>query len=184
METRTETEKTERQIMPKDLLEHYIEARANGYASGKKAAEFWFQEASKFKRYKFHGDTPYYYQDYYYDREERPGNFGGFEINSEYAYDGEKLTFYVYGGGLTNEGLALGEEAVYSRLQKFLAEHIPNVRFGKKNKFEFEDGAGIWVYEGDGEIGDWGWNDKERIIYNGQVVYELVGTGLCFTKGF
>lgn len=69
---------------------------------------------------------------------------------------------YVYAGGLTGEGLKLGEGEVYSKLTKFLSNHVTEVRFGKKVRFTIEDNYGDWVYEGDGEVKDWGGKIKKE----------------------
>jgi len=170
----------ERQIMPQDLLECYIISRKNTYASGKEPV--LGLSVPGFKGYR---DIryPYYYQDNYRDDQSRPGNFGGFEQITEGSYEGSGLTLYTYAGGLTEEGLRLGEKAVYSKLTEFLKDHVADVRFGKKVRFTIGDEGNTWVYEGDGEVKPWGWEDKEKIKLNDKLIYELNGNGLCFIKG-
>lgn len=141
--------------MPQDLFEHYIKARKNTYAGDAKPAIGLTVPGSKGFRY-HEADSPYYYQDEYFDRPERPGNFGGYEVNRRDSCDGKELTLYTYGGGLTEEELQLGEKAVYSKLTKFLEDHVSKVRFGKKVRFTIEDNDAVWAYEGDGEVGPWG----------------------------
>lgn len=51
-------------------------------------------------------------------------------------------------------------------------------------RFTFEDKDGVWVYEGDGVVRSWGWEDNERITRNDVLLYELNGNGVCFIKGF
>lgn len=173
----------EREIMPKDLFEHYVEARSKGYAGGGKSKPD--PDLPGFKVFKYlNPNLPYIYEDRYTDTPKRPGNFGGFEINRRVSEEGSTLTLYTFGGGLTTEGERLGEDAVYSRLQKFLDENVKEVRFGNMVRFEFEDEMGKWVYEGDGEKNQWGWVDNERISHNGASLYELVGSGICFIPRF
>lgn len=169
----------ERKIMPQDLLECYIRARTDTYASGKEPV--LGLNIPGFKGYR-EEVYPYFYQDNYVDNKRRPGNFGGFELITDGSCDGDKLTFYTYAGGLTEEGLKLGEKAVYSKLTEFLRDHVAEVRFGKKVKFTIEDESGTWVYEDDGEVKPWGWEDKEKISHNGVLLYELNGNGACFIR--
>lgn len=172
-----------KEILPQDLYEYYVAARADTYASGKKPITGL--NTPGFKSYQYHQETsPYFYQDNYCDDEARPGNFGGFEIISEDSFEGKKSTFYNYTGGLTGEGLRLGESAIYAKLVHFLSEHISDVRFGKNVRFDLEDESGKWVYQGQGTINDWGWEDDETIVLNGVGVYKLRGTGICFIPGF
>jgi hypothetical protein len=175
---------SEQKIMPQDLLECYIKSRKNTYASGKEP--ILGLNVRGFKGYR---DVryPYYYQDNYRDDQSRPGNFSGFEQITEGSYEGQGLTLYTYAGGLTEDGLKLqeqtekglrnGESVVYSRLVKFLGDHVSDVRFGKTVRFEFRDSLGKWVYEGKGRIEGHGWEDDEFISLNGVQMYKLRGTG-------
>lgn len=169
------------EIMPQDLQECYVKARGRTYASGKEP--ILGLNIPGFKGYK-EELYPYFYQDNYVDDKRRPGNFRGLERISEQSFEGNMLALYAYVGGLTREGLKLGEEAVYGRLVKILGEHVRDVCFGKTVTFDFEDGLGKWVYEGNGSVGSYGWEDDESISLNGIQMYKLRGTGLSFIKGF
>lgn len=174
-----------RQIMPNDLFEHYVSARTNTYASGREPVSGL--NIPGFKGYRFpekpREDDRFIYEDNYLDGEERAGNFAGFEVNRD-VISGKQSTYYSYVGGLTEEGLKLGESVVYSKLTRFLKNHAAEARFGKNIKFTIEDGGDTWVYEGIGEIKPWGWVDKESIKRNDTLLYELNGNGACFIKGF
>lgn len=168
----------EQQIMPADLMECYIKARERTYASGKESV--LGLNIPKLKGYR-EELYPYFYQDNFRDDEKLPGNFRGFERISEQSYDGNMLTLYAYVGGLTDEGLKLGEEAVYGRLIKILRDHVRDIRFGKTVTFDYEDELGKWVYEGNGRVGSYGWEDDESINLSGVEVYKLRGIGFSFT---
>lgn len=175
-----------RQIIPKDLFEHYIKARLGTFASKEKEPVLGLNIPG-FKGYRYpeepKGDDRFIYEDNFIDDGERPGNFAGFEVNKDQTR-GKDLTLYVYAGGLTEEGLRMGEADIYSKLKEFLRNHVAEVRFGKRVKFTIEDKGDTWVYEGSGEVKAWGWEDKERISYNGVLLYELNGNGACFIRGF
>lgn len=173
----------ERQIMPRDVFTDYVNGRKDTFASDKDP--ILNLNIPGWKGYQYHRkDSSNYYQDNYHDDKERPGNFGGFEIMSRDSYTGKKLVFYGYAGGLTKAGEKFGEAIVYTRLRKFLKDHVEEVRFGKSVAFDFENGLGKWVYEGKGRIEDYGWEDGEFLSLNGAQVYKLRGTGLSFIKGF
>ena len=167
----------EREVLPPDLKDHFIEARRKAYAGG--GEYIMDNELLGFRV--FRRDDPqrsYFYEDRYATG---PGNFSGFELVRR-ARESSKAAEYNYAGGLTEQGKKIGEEAVYDKLKKFLLEHAEEVRFGKQVEFSFQDESGEWIYVGNGEVKDWGWEDKEIIIYNGAVVYELNGSGICFIK--
>jgi len=175
----------ERKIMPQHLFEHYVMARSHTFASEKEALLGLNIPGLMGYRYPEEPlvDNPFIYEDNYNDDVSRPGNFAGFELNRDRA-KGKEYTLYVYAGGLTKEGLELGEKVVYSILSIFLKAHAAEVRFGKKVIFTIKDGEDIWVYEGDGEVKPWGWEDNETIKRNDTLLYELNGNGVCFIKGF
>lgn len=169
----------EREILPADLFEHYVAGRANGYASGKRALLHLNHSGQRGYCY-YQKGSPYYYQDNFVEGE---GRFAGYEINSQDYLFGPACVFYAYEGGLTKEGLELGEEQVYLRLRKFLAEHVSEVRFGKEVWFTFEDELGRWTYEGQGIFTNRGWRDEERLSLNGRILHELSGLGISFLPG-
>lgn len=174
-----------REIMHEDLVKHYIEGRKKAYAGGDESV---YVPDPKIKGFKVFGwqnpDLPYHFEDHYTDNPERPGNFAGFEVNRIGGKDGNILTYYSYVGGLTKEGLRIGEEEIYTRLRMFLGEHCEDVRFGNKVAFGFEDREGKWAYEGWGGVEDYGWEDEESISLNGVVIYKLRGAGISSIKGF
>lgn len=174
---------SERKIIPPTIFSHYVNARKSTYASGKKSV--LGLHTPQFKGYEYHIEgTPYYYQDNYTDSSDRLGNFSGVEVNSSDSFDGTLLTTYNYGGGLTEEGMKDGESAVYSRLVRFLGYHVEEVRFGKDVTYTFEDEQGQWKYEGHGAVSAWGWEDREQILHNGKLVYDLIGIGMCFVPEY
>lgn len=177
---------SERNIMPPDLFKHYIDSRAKARFSTGETTYIPDSTLSGFKCFTWQNpDLPYHFEDRFADSSKRPSDFGGYEINRENSDKGEMLTFYSYNGGLTEEGLKVGESEVYDRiLQRFLEEHVEEIRFGKKVRFTIEENDDVWVYEGDGEIQTWSWKDKETIRRNGILFYELNGSGVCFIKGF
>lgn len=174
---------SEREIMPKDLLEFYGRARKNTYAGSVKPETGITIPNSKGYRYSEEG-SPYYYQDEYFDTSDRPGNFGGLELIRKESFEGQEVSLYSYAGGLTERGLELGEGAVYTILQQFLSDKASQARFGNTLNTELENESGTWAYQGDGEVTPWGWIDSEKILLNGELVYELRGTGICFIPGY
>jgi hypothetical protein len=189
---------SERLIMPPDLLQHYINARKDTYASGKDPIMGLCIPGYKGYRYpeelpEDHPDQSFLYEDNYIDDKDRPGNFGGFETIKNVGKD-KISTFYVYAGGLTEEGMKLQEQTekglknaesvVYSRLIIFLDKNVKDVRFGNTVKFEFKDQMGKWIYNGKGEVNDYGWADDESVTLNGVEVHKLRGTGLSLIPGF
>lgn len=173
------------EIMHEDLLRHYVEGRRRAYAGGGEGVYSKDSKLQGFKVFEWQNpNLPYYFEDHYTDSPERPGNFGGFEINRVGGKDGNRLTYYSYNGGLTKEGLRIGEKEAYRRLMMFLAEHVEDVRFGKTVTFELEDSKGRWIYDGKGSIEDYGWKDEELISLNGVVVYKLSGSGISSIREF
>lgn len=186
---------SERNIMPPDLFNHYVERRKKAYATGGESVYVPDAKIPGFKVFNWKNpDFPYHFEDHYTDRRQRLGNFGGFEITREISEEGAPLTFYDYSGGLTEEGLKLqeqtekglstGEPVVYSRLTKFLGDHVTDIRFGKNVKFNFEDRLGKWTYKGLGQVEAYGWHDEETITCNGVLLYRIKGNGICFVPTF
>lgn len=176
----------ERQIMPREVFEHFVRARTDTYASGRESV--MGLNIPRFKGYRYpeepkEGVDRFVYEDNFKDSKKRPGNFGGFEIVKDVTSD-EEVTLYSYAGGLTKEGLKLGEEVVYERLMKFLGQNASDVRFGKNATYNFEDELGKWTYEGKGRKEDYGWKDDEVISLNGAPMHKLRGNGLVFIPGF
>lgn len=176
---------SERQIMPQNLFRHYIEGRRNARFRTGESTYIPDISLPGFKVFRWQNpNLPFYYEDRFSDNNKRPGNFGGFEINRANSEKGEILTLYNYCGGLTKEGLKVGEIEVYDNLlQRFLEEH-DEIRFGKKVRFTIERKDGVWVYEGKGKVEDYGWADDESISLNGVEMYKLRGTGHTFVQGF
>lgn len=171
----------DRQIMPKDVFQDYVAGRKDGFASGKNPTPDL--NIPGWKGYQYHREnSSNYYQDNYHDDEERPGNFGGFEIMSRDTYTGKKLILYNYAGGLTEEGEKFGEKVIYTRLSVFLEDHVEEVRFGNSVIFEFKDEYGAWTYKGQGKKEKYGWEDDEFLSLNGVQTYKLRGTGLSFVN--
>ncbi|MBI2021541.1 hypothetical protein HYS93_01510 [Candidatus Daviesbacteria bacterium] len=171
----------ERKILPSHLFKHYVEGRTKAYAGGGEDVYNPDPNLLGFKVFRWtNPDLPYHFEDHYTDNPQRPGNFGGFEINRESSEYGGVLSFYDYNGGLTNDGMRLGEVIIYPRLIRFLGEHVEVVRFGKNVVYTIEDESGNWVYQGIGEIEAYGWYDEELITNNGLLVYKLRGSGICF----
>jgi len=128
--------------------------------------------------------SPYFYQDRYFDTPNRPGNFFGIEVISSASFDGPPVLACSYGGGLSDAGMALGEAAVYGVLRPVLREHAAGARFGRRLTVPHDDDMGTWLYEDNGQVAPWGWYGTERIAHNGLVVYELLYSGGCFLSGF
>jgi len=177
---------SEREIMSPDLFKHYVAGRNQARFRTGESTYTSDPSLPGFKVFKWQNpDLPFLYEDRFADNPERPGNFGGFEINRANSEKREMLTFYNYSGGLTEEGLKVGEIEIYDNvLQSFLEEHVEEVRFGKNVRFTIEDKVGTWVYEGKGNTEYYGWVDDESITLNGSEVYKLRGTGLVFVPGF
>jgi len=178
----------ERQIMPQELFEHYVEGRKVAFATGGEDVYRPDPKISGFKVFNWKNPRlPYHFEDHYTDSPKMPGIFAGFEINRADSQEGKRLTFYIYSGDLTEDGLKLqeqtekglrsGEAVVYPRLMNFLDKYTEDVRFGKTVTHEFEDGLGKWIYEGKGRIEGHGWKDDEFISLNGVQMYKLRGTG-------
>lgn len=189
-----ESNTEQKEIMPKDLFAHYVGGRNKAYATGGEGVYIPDNKIPGFKVFNWENpELPYHFEDHYTDSLELPGIFAGFEINRADSQEGKKLTFYIYNGNLTEDGLKLqeqtdeklrnGEAAVYERLMHFLGKYTEHVRFGKTVTFEHEDGLGKWVYEGNGRIESNGWEDEESISLNGVQVYKLSGTGISFVAG-
>lgn len=190
-----ESNTEQKEIMPKDLFAHYVGGRNKAYATGGEGVYIPDNKIPGFKVFNWeNAELAYHFEDHYTDSLELPGIFAGFEINRADSKDGKRLTFYIYNGNLTEDGLKLQEQTekglsteeavVYSRLMIFLGKYVEDVRFGKTVAFDLEDGLGKWAYEGKGRIEDHGWEDDEFISLNGIQVYKLRGTGLSFIKGF
>lgn len=175
----------EREIIPPDLFRHYVDARKKAFATGGDQLYILDDALPGFKVFRWKNpELPYHFEDHYTDTLKGSGNFAGFEINRKNSRKGERLTFYDYSGGLTEEGMKLGEDAVYSRLRKFLGECTELVRIGRTGRFNFKDELGKWVYEGKATVEAYGWHDDELISRNGILVYKLRGNGICFIHGF
>lgn len=169
----------EREILPLPLKGFLARARADTYASNGIPERNPLIPGSKELRYKEDGFMCYH--DRYFDVPGRPGNFAGMELVTAERFDGsEHLMVYTYGGGLTAEGLELGEGPVYGSLQDFLKEQAPRARMGES--FKVQDGE--WEYENEGEITDWGWKDRETLRKNGILVHEVNAQGIALVKGF
>ena len=167
--------------LPHDLQEFWTRARANTYAGDTVPIPGLTSPGSTGYRY-FEENNPYIYTDEYHSHSKTPGKFAGAEMIRKYRYDGQRTAFYTYAGGLTEEGLKLGEETVYEILKKVLKEKAEIVRFGNRVMTEVENQDGRWQYEGYGSLKPWGWEDKERITLNHVLVYELSGTGVSFVS--
>ncbi len=167
-----------REILLPDVKIFLAEARAKTYASNIKPQKTPMIPGSKELRFKGSG---WVYHDRYFDASRRPGNFAGVELITADDFWGSKhLMVYSYGGGLTQEGLELGEEEVYGSLQKFLKEEAARARMGES----FNVTNGEWEYENEGEVTDWGWRDHEVLRKNGVLVHEVNAQGICLIKGF
>ena len=170
-----------REVLPQSLREFYSQARRHTFAAGVTPVEnplIWGAKGLSFS------EGNLYYYDRYFDNPQRPGNFAGIEIVSEAMYGGKPLAVYTYGGGLREQGLKLGEEVVYPRLQKFLRENAQTARFGRNVRDLMADEIGVWIYESKGLVADWGWADVEYINLNGRLVYDFQGQGICLEPGF
>ncbi|MDO8499017.1 MAG: hypothetical protein Q7S44_04500 [bacterium] len=188
MESEIEYHPAEREILPKDLREFFVRARRATYAGNAKPVDTPLLPRAKELVYTTdptqEPNSPYYYYDSYDDRGERPGNFAGAERITSLLEGGDPVLRCQYVGGLTNEGLKLGEGTIYGRLQRVLKEHVEKVRFGNKVKVSFADDKGDWVYEDKGMVEDWGWSGRERIYHKGILVYDIIYGGNCYLRGF
>lgn len=169
-----------REALPLPLRGFLARARANTYASDGSPESNPLIPGSKELRYEEDNNFMRYH-DRYFDVLERPGNFAGVELVTAQRYDGsEHLMVYSYGGGLTSDGLELGEGSVYGSLQEFLKAESGRARMGESFKVQ----SGEWEYENDGEVTDWGWKDRELLRKNGVLVHEVNAQGICLIKGF
>lgn len=167
--------------LPRGLKEFWTRARTNTYAGDATPIPGISSPGSS----GFHYDEencPYIYVDEYHTHAKSPGNFIGTEMVRKYRFDGPRVALYTYAGGLTKNGLTLGEETIYGILKKVLREKAEIVRFGNRIMTEIENQDGHWQYEGYGSLKPWGWDDKERITLNHVLVYELSGAGVSFVS--
>jgi len=169
-----------REILPQSLREFYIQARQHTFASDLPPVDDPLIYGSRELRF---DNGIYYYYDRYFDNPSRRGNFAGIEIVTNPDYIAPEAV-YTYGGGLNEQGLKLGEEVVYARLQKFLRENAQTARFGRNVRDLMADEIGVWIYESKGLVADWGWADVEYINLNGDLVYDFSGQGICLEPGF
>ena len=169
-----------REILPQSLREFYIQARQHTFAAGVAPVDDPLIYGSRELRF---DNGIYYYYDRYFDNPQRRGNFAGIEIVTNPDYIAPEAV-YTYGGGLREQGLKLGEEVVYARLQKFLRENAQTARFGGKVRSVHGDEYGGWEYQCVGEVSPWGWADVEFINLNGKLVYDFQGQGICLQPGF
>ena len=171
----------DRELMPVTLREFYARARENTFAAGMFPVDDPLIWGSKELRF---SEGNLYYHDRYFDNPQRPGNFAGIEIVSEGLYGGKQLIVYTYGGGLTKQGLKLGESTVYESLPKFLQKNAQITRFGGNVRDIFNNDAGTWIYESKGLVRDRGWADEEYINLDGDLVYDFSGQGVCLEPVF
>ena len=177
----------EPQIMPREVFDHFVKARVNTFASGKKPISGL--NVMGFEGYRYpdknnEGATFLYEDNFQVSEDRKSAHFAGYEVNKDIA-SGKVNTVYLYGGGPTKEGIDVGDKIVNNALILFLAEHANEVRFGKNVRFEHKDPSGnIWVYEGKGERKDHGWGDEEKLTRNGVPMHTFEGKGHVFSKGF
>jgi len=170
--------------LPQDLKAFLVRARINTYVSGVEPIPSASSPGAKLFRY-FEQKMPYIYLDEYHTHTQKPGVFSGAEMVRREREDGPRLFHYSYNGGLTVEGLQLGEEVVFGILKGALQEKADVVRLGNRVMFDIDiaicgEQSSLWQYEGYGTAKPWGWQDIERIIHNQVLVYELAGQGICF----
>lgn len=119
------------------------------------------------------------FRDQYTDNPDTPGKFSGFEIIRTLP-SGKIYFTYMYGGGLTNKGLEIGENVVYSKLRTFLRNNIWTARFGNNINTVSDDEYGKWEFINNGEKRDWGWKDEEILNLDGTPIHEVIGSGQNF----
>lgn len=76
------------------------------------------------------------------------------------------------------------KNTVYGKLQKFLRNNAQIARFGRNVRDLFKDDAGTWIYESKGLVRPWGWADVEYINFDGELIYDFSGSGICLEPGF
>lgn len=174
----------ERAIMPRDLLDHYIMARMNTYSwmdpseadpdlsiPGSKGFIFPPQRLEPADK------SPYMYIDEWVNGKEK-GSFAGKEINLARYNVLDVITVYFYMGGLTEEGMKLGEGFVYTLLLRgFLRGYPTQTRLGENVQFEAKFPQGKAIYKGAGiKLGRF-WHDVETIELDGERLYIGRGDG-------
>ena len=167
------------EFLPLDLQKFWARARVNTYAGDATPIPGITSPGSTGFRY-HEEKSDLFYIDEFHTHSKIPGRFIGGEAIRQGSYMGLRSGFYHYAGGLTEEGLKLGEETVYGVLKKVLKERAEVVRFGNRVMIDIEGQGGNWQYEGYGSIKPWSWEDRERITLNHALLYEFVGTGVCF----
>lgn len=170
-----------RAILPDDLRVFYAQARAVTYAASSAPA---VRPALPHSKELPWPQPPWYYVDRYFDTPDRPGNFVGLEVISRDRLDGPVVASCSYGGGFTDEGLALAPGAdIGAVLKAALHDFAATVRFGEALAAELRTEAGLWRYEDAGEVTPWGWAGTERIWLDEMLVYSLGYQGACFLAG-
>jgi hypothetical protein len=172
-----------RPILPPDVRDFYVRARAQTYAAGMSPAPTPILPGAHELRY---AEAVYLYEDRYFDNPaERPGSFVGIELVRLNMESNPVIASCSYGGGLTADGLRLtGDAAVGQFLQLMLGEYAERVRFGEMLRVDRHHDAALWVYADEGEVQPWGWRGAEHIWRDGVLVYSLGYQGGCFVPGF
>ena len=174
----------ERNILPQDLLDHYAFARKDTYASQPSSDALPDLSIPGTKGFVYPPEViesghslPYRYRDEWVSGKEK-GAFSGREINFSRYDESDLITWYSYMGGLTEEGMRLGEDFVYEiLLRAFLRRYSNRVRLGGYFQFEHQTEQGNIVYKGEGIRTGRSWHDTETIELNGARLYLGKGDG-------
>ena len=174
----------ERAILPRDLLDHYVCARMNTYASMSSSSAIPDLSTPGSEGFDYPPKAiepgyllPYRYRDAWINGKEK-GAFAGREINFSRYDEDDLITVYSYMGGLTEEGMEQGEDFVYGLLLRgILRDKTNQVRLGENVQFEYQIKQGSVVYKGVGTKAGRFWHDVETIELNGILLYIGLGDG-------
>src|SRR3989304_10378735 len=180
----------EREILPRDLRAHYIEARMNTWASNSERFSSWDLTVPGSKGFVYPAPgmeaehpSPYLYKDIYIDGKEN-GSFSGRETNTSGGNENDLITLYSCMGGLTGEGMELGEGFIYGRLLRgFLKDYSRDLRFGKNFSpiaiLLSQMPQTIFILKSVGKREGRTWHDEESIeIEGGPKIYVFKGEGI------
>lgn len=166
-------------VLPPNLKQFTEMARGNTYAAGVEPQIT--RDGFKLLSYK---SPLFLYVDRWNTSRTQDGAFGGMEIvrDNDNTKSGFILLTYTYAGGLTEEGIKLGKDAVFPELRWFLKKFTKTAHFGLTMIEHKKAGRATWTYRSRGLRTPWGWMDREEMLRKGKLIYNLGGQGSYYGK--
>lgn len=173
----------DKQILPEDVHSFYLNSRSIQHKPFKGPV------------LSLRSDNGFYYQECYLANNNRPGSFSGSANIRKNHERGDLLFSFNYGGGLSFQGLTLGEETIYSALSEILNTNPHLFRLGNFHEVPFEYDRHRYVYVDAGQIEPWGFRGVESLFHADPIIPDEVDfrrgelsrvsyTGTVFIPGF